>query len=212
MLPLLSALQLPRIDTPRVLWSTAPQPPTYLSSLVPLLTRHLHPSLPALGRSLLRQQLQGHLRSALMAARGYGDYVRRNLKVGGTQLSGTPGRKSACALTLPRSHRTQLHAAQQCRVSQLHQAFDRPPPPSRTPHVCLCLPAMSLSPRPATVSGLQVALELVRDEWPAGPGATVCGQEVERLAFLLAPSGPAGRGDAGGWREVGPNGEALWRT
>ncbi|EFJ44041.1 hypothetical protein VOLCADRAFT_121354 [Volvox carteri f. nagariensis] len=32
------------------------------------------------GRSLLRQQLQGHLRAQIMAMRGFGDYLRRNLK------------------------------------------------------------------------------------------------------------------------------------
>ncbi|KAG2495859.1 hypothetical protein HYH03_006097 [Edaphochlamys debaryana] len=32
------------------------------------------------GRSLLRQQLQGHLRAQIMAMRGFGDYLRRNLR------------------------------------------------------------------------------------------------------------------------------------
>ncbi|GIL89591.1 hypothetical protein Vretimale_1845 [Volvox reticuliferus] len=32
------------------------------------------------GRSLLRQQLQGHLRAQIMTMRGFGDYLRRNLK------------------------------------------------------------------------------------------------------------------------------------
>ncbi|PNW78930.1 hypothetical protein CHLRE_09g394880v5 [Chlamydomonas reinhardtii] len=32
------------------------------------------------GRSLLRQQLQGHLRTQVMAVRGFGDYLRRNLR------------------------------------------------------------------------------------------------------------------------------------
>lgn len=35
---------------------------------------------PSAGRSLLRQQLQGHLRGQLLALRGFGDYLRRQLR------------------------------------------------------------------------------------------------------------------------------------
>ncbi len=39
------------------------------------------PMLPSAGRTMMRQQLQQHLRNQLHALRGYGDYLRKNLKI-----------------------------------------------------------------------------------------------------------------------------------